>query len=842
MKQFLLLFSFLLLTAAGSAQVVYVDAAATGAGDGSSWDDAFTDLTVALDSADTGSSLWLAAGTYVTPDSSSFVIDREISLYGGFAGTETEASAADPMANETIISGDVMGNDSVGVYDSLKMDDNNRVFLILDTASTGSSFTVTLDGLTIRDGVIANDGGSSLGGGMYTTAKVNLNRILFTTNRARRGSVMYMIGDNSSGSSVNNVVTRGNYANDLGQYVIVFPNDMSFTNCTFDGEGIAASDRMLFVQQAGNFSIDNCTFTGIVTPTSNGPALYTTGNQNQTITNTTFEDCIANFGGAVLMFGDGVVNDSSTVFRNCQFLGNTAGATGGAVYIQDERFEFTDCSFSNNSGNAGTVGMFGSAADKYSFANCTFTNNGQDSPYNVGAGIYTSLVGGDVPDSLMIDSCTFTSNVTTIEPGFVSGGAIYVSGDFGPRPYVGITNSRFNLNSALEGADGAAIYLVNGSIVDIADCDFSDNNADGSGGAFFALQFTEEIEEIDTTTNDTTIITFYPEDNTPEFLVTRSLFLNNQAGDQGGVADLQASQMSATNSLFIGNQVTLGSGSGGAIIINGTDAAPLQLDNVFVNNTFYNNNDGGREGLDTLLGAAGNAIAVFQQGDTDPDSNFVGLTIQNNAFFQLDANEESLGIEETGDDGEFVVISLGGNYFNSSAQPNFPTTYVGGVEDITNVDIVDREIFFDPQLDDFDTEFPNLDLIGGGTNPLINGGTTGELVPEVDFFNEPRDSMPDIGAIEYNGLRVDVAEPIADSGLELSFFPNPTVDVVNIVNNDAKVNRFTVLVSDVQGRFLMGRQFDATQNSLDLTALPKGIYNLSLLINNKTYSQQVVKQ
>ncbi len=828
------------MTTAGSAQVVYVDAAATGAGNGSSWDDAFTDLTVAIDSAATGSSLWVAAGTYVTPDSSSFVIDRELSLYGGFAGTETEASAADPMANQTILSGDVMGNDSIA-YDSLKMVDNNRVLLILDTASTGSSLTVILDGFTIRDGAIADDGPNSLGGAMYTTAQVNLNRIMFTANRARRGSVTYMIGGNASGSTFNNIITRGNYANNLGQYVIVFPDDVSFTNCIFDGEGIPAADRMLFVQQAGNFVIDSCTFRGITTPASNGSALYTTGNQNQTITNTTFEDCSANFGGAILMFGDAEVNDSSTVFRNCQFLGNTAARTGGAVYIQDERFEFTDCSFSDNSGNAGTVGMFGSAADKYSFANCTFTDNGQDSPYNVGSAIYMFLVGGTVPDSMMIDSCTFTSNVTTIEPGFVSGGAIYVSGDFGPRPYVGITNSSFEGNSALEGASGAAIYLVDGSIVDIADSDFRSNNSSGGGGAFFALQFTQDMEEIDTLTGDTTTITFFPEDNTPEFLVTRSLFVNNQSGSQGGVADLQTGQMSATNSLFIQNAVEDKEGSGGAIIINGTDNAPIRLQNTFVNNTFYGNTDGGREGTDSLLGAAGNAIALFQPGGTGADTNAVILTIQNNVFFQTKATEEALGIEQTGADGAFEVISLGGNFFNSSSQPNFPTTLVSG-KDTTDVNILDTDIFLDPLLNDRDTEFPNLDLIGDGTNPLINAGTTGELVPEVDFFNQPRDSLPDIGAIEYNGLRVDVAEPIANSGLELSFFPNPTVDVINIVNSDAKINRFTVLVSDMQGRFLMGRQFDAAQNALDLTALPKGIYNLSLLINNKTYSQQVVKQ
>ena len=65
---------------------------ATGAGDGTSWTDAFTDLQDALTAATAGQ-VWIAAGTYlptsVEQDSfNTFLVDRELSIYGGFAGDE----------------------------------------------------------------------------------------------------------------------------------------------------------------------------------------------------------------------------------------------------------------------------------------------------------------------------------------------------------------------------------------------------------------------------------------------------------------------------------------------------------------------------------------------------------------------------------------------------------------------------------------------------------------------------------------------------------------------------------------------------------------------------------
>jgi hypothetical protein len=70
--------------------------AATGAGDGSSWNDATT-LQDALATANSGAEIWVAAGVY-SPGSDfrdAFTLVEGVAVYGGFAGTETDRSQHD---------------------------------------------------------------------------------------------------------------------------------------------------------------------------------------------------------------------------------------------------------------------------------------------------------------------------------------------------------------------------------------------------------------------------------------------------------------------------------------------------------------------------------------------------------------------------------------------------------------------------------------------------------------------------------------------------------------------------------------------------------------------------
>jgi Ca2+-binding RTX toxin-like protein len=81
----------------------YVDSGATGADDGSSWEDAFRRLEDAIAAAQSSNAdrreLWVAGGPYQVDGG--YVITEEIHLYGGFAGGEIKRDDRDWLAHPT---------------------------------------------------------------------------------------------------------------------------------------------------------------------------------------------------------------------------------------------------------------------------------------------------------------------------------------------------------------------------------------------------------------------------------------------------------------------------------------------------------------------------------------------------------------------------------------------------------------------------------------------------------------------------------------------------------------------------------------------------------------------
>ncbi len=103
-----------------TAHVYFVDRLASGANDGTSWADAFTDLQSALAVAAPGEEVWVAAGTYHPEPpggtgAASFVVPSGVALYGGFAGVEVWRGQRDPVLHPTILSGDIGEDDANGL-------------------------------------------------------------------------------------------------------------------------------------------------------------------------------------------------------------------------------------------------------------------------------------------------------------------------------------------------------------------------------------------------------------------------------------------------------------------------------------------------------------------------------------------------------------------------------------------------------------------------------------------------------------------------------------------------------------------------------------------------------
>ncbi|MBM4103936.1 MAG: hypothetical protein FJ263_07780 [Planctomycetes bacterium] len=116
-----------------AARIIYVNHTATGDADGTSWQNAYPDLPLALADAVNGDEIWVAMGTYYSP-ANTFQLKNNMALYGGFAGFETLRTQRDWKTNKTILSG------------------NNIRRVFYHPASLQLNISAILDGFTIADG------------------------------------------------------------------------------------------------------------------------------------------------------------------------------------------------------------------------------------------------------------------------------------------------------------------------------------------------------------------------------------------------------------------------------------------------------------------------------------------------------------------------------------------------------------------------------------------------------------------------------------------------------------------------------------------------------------------
>lgn len=89
--------------------IIYVDGSATGANNGTSWTDAYTDLQDALSAPPvSGDEIWVADGTY-KPRTTYWALSLKngVAIYGGFSGVETSLEQRDWRTNVSLLSGDL---------------------------------------------------------------------------------------------------------------------------------------------------------------------------------------------------------------------------------------------------------------------------------------------------------------------------------------------------------------------------------------------------------------------------------------------------------------------------------------------------------------------------------------------------------------------------------------------------------------------------------------------------------------------------------------------------------------------------------------------------------------
>lgn len=224
-------------------------------GDGSSWDKAFHTLSEALAVSGSNDEIWVAKGIYYPAGSdrasATFLLKTGLSIYGGFAGFETDRNQRDWLANPTILSGDigVPGDPS---------DNSYHVVSSNLTSNDTSPYLTTLSGFIIQDGNANGIGINSQGGGMVITGTAPaFSRLEFLRNQAVNGGALYL--GNGTKTSFDQVIFYGNRASQDGGGIYANGANLTLTNGLFSGNSAGQRGGGL-IQMTGQVILTNVTF------------------------------------------------------------------------------------------------------------------------------------------------------------------------------------------------------------------------------------------------------------------------------------------------------------------------------------------------------------------------------------------------------------------------------------------------------------------------------------------------------------------------------------------------------------------------------------------------------
>jgi hypothetical protein len=331
-------------------QVIFVDADATGANDGTSWYDAFMRLQDALTWAaafedryiceGTITEIWVAAGIYrpdegakITPGDrvATFQLLNGVALYGGFAGDETELSQRNVKANPTLLSGELAEDDVRAEFPDGPSFAENSYHVV---TGSGVEATSVLDGFTITGGNANTESSVESGSGFNYFDKGSGMYNLHGSPTVRHCTFIENAAYLESGSG-------GGMYSELFNVVV----DLTVMDFVFIRNAAAVGGGM--TNDGGTPEVTRCTF----------------------------------FGNQAEIWGGGMYDyTSSSTTSHCIFSGNTAGSDGGGMLINGNYGgtdpTVTHCTFSGNMADiSGGAFQFLDSGYNPTIINCIFWGN-----------------------------------------------------------------------------------------------------------------------------------------------------------------------------------------------------------------------------------------------------------------------------------------------------------------------------------------------------------------------------------------------------------------------------------------------------------------------------------
>ena len=200
------------------SKIIYVNTAAIGTNAGNNWQNAYVNLSTALDSANYGDSVFVAKGKYVpsiNDRNDAFILKSGIRLFGGFAGTEKKASQRNFLQNTTVLSGDigVKGDSTDNSYNVIRgenLDSTTRIdgFRIVHGNSNGG------DKFTIYTSNLQNGGAMYLRISKGKRLKLTIENCQFESNTSlNNGSVIFSNNENGGFANAYEIINCTAYNN-----------------------------------------------------------------------------------------------------------------------------------------------------------------------------------------------------------------------------------------------------------------------------------------------------------------------------------------------------------------------------------------------------------------------------------------------------------------------------------------------------------------------------------------------------------------------------------------------------------------------------------------------------
>ena len=401
----------------GYAQTTwYVDASGTAPGSGTQADP-YTSIQFAISQASTadGDTLVVLPGVYLENVG---LQGKDLTLVGQDGPDVTSIDGGSSGSVVTLVSGETATLEGFTITQGTgtPVGSNPRGGGIF---CQGVSLTIQDCRIVANGTLLPNQGGGLLGGGVYADGGSSLTMVdcEISTNEAHFGAGVYL---DASDASAQGCDISFNFA---GESTIVIHG----------GGGILA-------RAGSNLDLDGCTVSGNVVITGDGGGLLIESSS------ATISDCD-------IVFNDG---GGATV-------GVTIGEGGGVYATADSVVQITDSNLSDNWGDEGGGGIYGSAT----LTGCTISRN------------HGQFGGGAYAVDMTLTDCTIADNRGSSSGSFDFGGGIYVDG----TALCVDTTIQGNLINGLGGGGHGGVYLR---------CVISGNQAgpgsgpdhDGGGGVY----------------------------------------------------------------------------------------------------------------------------------------------------------------------------------------------------------------------------------------------------------------------------------------------------------------------------------------------------------------------